>query len=87
MLKEQDPSYYSVLNVSRDASDDDIKKAFRNLAQTYHPDKQSDTKLQAEAAASFTLLQESYEVRPHSITLFDAHVSSHDTEQDVAHWS
>lgn len=61
-MKEQDPSYYSVLNVSREASYDDIKKAFRNLAQTYHPDKHSDPDLKAEASASFTLLQESYEV-------------------------
>lgn len=61
-MREQDPSYYSVLNVSRDASDADIKKAFRNLAQTYHPDKHSDSDLKAEASASFTLLQEAYEV-------------------------
>ena len=61
-MREQDPSYYSVLNVSREAAGDDIKKAFRNLAQTYHPDKHSDPDLQAEASASFTLLQEAYEV-------------------------
>lgn len=67
-MKEQDPSYYSVLNVSREASDADIKKAFRNLAQTYHPDKHSDTNLKAEASASFTLLQEAYEVQLHVST-------------------
>ena len=61
-MGDQDPSYYSVLNVSRDASDDDIKKAFRNLAQTYHPDKHSDPESREEASASFMLLQESYEV-------------------------
>jgi preprotein translocase subunit Sec63 len=60
--EEQGPSYYAVLNVSRDASDEEIKKAFRNLAQTYHPDKHSDPARKAEASASFTLLQEAYEV-------------------------
>lgn len=31
--------YYQVLGISRDASKDEIKKAFRKLAQKYHPDK------------------------------------------------
>lgn len=60
--EEEGPSYYAVLNVSRDASDEEIKRTFRNLAQTYHPDKHSDAGLKAEASASFTLLQEAYEV-------------------------
>ncbi|NTV55630.1 MAG: DnaJ domain-containing protein, partial [Candidatus Moranbacteria bacterium] len=32
--------YYSILGVARDASQDDIKKAFRKLAHKHHPDKQ-----------------------------------------------
>lgn len=57
------PSYYSVLNVPRTASDDDIKKAYRHLVQVYHPDKHANTSLQAGANANFTLVQEAYEVR------------------------
>ena len=30
--------YYSALGVARDASDDDIRKAYRKLARKYHPD-------------------------------------------------
>ena len=31
--------YYQILGIERSASEDDIKKAFRKLAQKYHPDK------------------------------------------------
>ena len=57
-----DGSFYATLNTPRDASDDDIKRAFRQLAQAYHPDKHTDPALKAHAAAQFTHLQEAYEV-------------------------
>ena len=34
-----DRDYYDVLGVARDASKDDIRKAFRQLALKYHPDR------------------------------------------------
>lgn len=60
--EDDDFSYYAILNVERDASDDDIKKAFRQLAQAYHPDKHTDPALQAHASSNFMRLQEAYEV-------------------------
>ncbi len=51
--------YYEILGVSRTASDDEIKKAFRKLARKYHPDVAKDKK---EAEAKFKEINEAYEV-------------------------
>jgi len=51
--------YYEVLGVERSASAADIKKAFRQLAMKYHPDKNPGNK---EAEAIFKEVAESYEV-------------------------
>ncbi len=51
--------YYKILDVPRDASADDIRKAFRKLARKYHPDVAKD-KVQAEE--KFKEINEAYEV-------------------------
>ena len=51
--------YYEVLGVSRDASTDDIKKAYRKLALQYHPDRNPGDK---EAEEKFKEATEAYEV-------------------------
>ena len=50
--------YYEVLGLSRDASAEDIKKAFRRLAFKYHPDRNQDD----GAEAKFKELNEAFEV-------------------------
>ncbi len=51
--------YYQVLGVSRDASDDDIKKAYRKLVFQYHPDRNPDSK---DADAKIRELNAAYEI-------------------------
>uniref|UniRef100_A0A3B4ZLM4 DnaJ homolog subfamily B member 6-like n=1 Tax=Stegastes partitus TaxID=144197 RepID=A0A3B4ZLM4_9TELE len=52
--------YYQVLGVRRDASADDIKKAYRKQALRWHPDKNPENKEEAEK--KFKELSEAYEV-------------------------
>lgn len=52
--------YYEVLEVSKGASEDEIKKAFRKLARKYHPDVNRDNPKEAEE--KFKEINEAYEV-------------------------
>ena len=51
--------YYEVLGVSKDATQDEIKKAYRKLAKKYHPDANPNNKEEAEA--KFKEVNEAYE--------------------------
>ncbi len=37
--------YYKILNINRESSQDEIKKAFRKLSKTHNPDKGGDEKI------------------------------------------
>ncbi len=51
--------YYAIIGVAKDASDEDIKKAYRKLAMKYHPDRNPDNK---EAEEKFKEAAEAYQV-------------------------
>ncbi len=52
--------YYQILGVSRTATPEEVKKAYRKLAQKYHPDKAKGNKKEAEA--QFKKISEAYAV-------------------------
>jgi DnaJ-class molecular chaperone len=51
--------YYEILGVKRDASEEDIKKAYRKLARQYHPDRNPGDK---QAEAKFKEVQDAYDI-------------------------
>jgi len=63
--------YYEVLGVSRTASDEELKKAYRKLALKYHPDKNPDDRRASEER--FKELSEAYQVLcdPERRSLYD----------------
>lgn len=58
-MAEQKRDYYEVLGVGRDASEEEIKKAYRGLAKKYHPDMNPGDK---DAEAKFKEASEAYAV-------------------------
>ena len=51
---------YSVLGVSRNATDDEIKKAYRNLSRKYHPDANINNPNKEYAEQMFKEVQQAY---------------------------
>ena len=51
---------YSILGVDRNATDEDVKKAYRKLSRQYHPDANINNPKKDEAEAKFKEVQQAY---------------------------
>ncbi|KAI9496675.1 hypothetical protein BDB00DRAFT_808296 [Zychaea mexicana] len=54
--------YYGILNVSRKATDEEIKDAYKKLCRYFHPDKHNNAENKKLAEAKFQVIQTAYEV-------------------------
>ncbi|KAK2393588.1 dnaJ protein subfamily B member [Trifolium repens] len=68
--------YYEILEVERNATEEELKKAYRKLAMKWHPDKNPDNNKDAEI--KFKLISEAYEVLsdPQKKTIYDQYGES-----------
>jgi len=64
---------YGVLNVSKEATEAEIKDAYKRLCRTFHPDKHVDAENKKAAKTKFQVIQKAYEVLtdPNKRTIYD----------------
>lgn len=88
LKKSKQKDYYKVLGLTRDASDREIKKAWRNLSKQYHPDKASAHGIdKEEAQKKMAAINEAYEVLsdPELKQRFDNGDDPNNPEQQQGH--
>lgn len=71
-VSEED--FYSLLNIPKEATKDEINVAYRRLSRMYHPDKHLDPALKAKAEVLFNKTKRAYEVLsdPHTRAIYDS---------------
>lgn len=60
--EEEDRELYALLHISPQASDEDVRRAYREWAQVYHPDKHHTPQMQGIATENFQKVREAYEI-------------------------
>ena len=74
-LDQRDDEYYSVLNVTREANEYELKRAFNQMCLRYHPDRYSDPVKKQTAEELFHKIREAYDVLkdPGKRAIYDTH--------------
>ena len=78
------PNYYDILGISQNATQEEIKKSFRNLALKYHPDKNKNSE---ESNQKFMKIIEAYEVLSDEHSRRDYDINSIQKRGARARWT
>ena len=78
------PNYYDILGISQNATQEEIKRSFRNLALKYHPDKNKNSE---ESKQKFMKIIEAYEVLSDEHSRRDYDVNSIQKRGGRARWT
>ncbi|XP_056130886.1 dnaJ homolog subfamily C member 11-like [Lampris incognitus] len=72
-LELDNEDYYSLLNVRKEATPEELKASYRRLCMLYHPDKHRDPELKRQAEQLFNQVHQAYEVLtdPQSRAIYD----------------
>ncbi|KAI8390212.1 hypothetical protein BD560DRAFT_380258 [Blakeslea trispora] len=74
-LAPSSADYYGVLNISRKASEEEIKESYKKLCRFFHPDKHTDESKKKMAESRFQVVQKAYEVlsSPQKRAIYDTY--------------
>ncbi|XP_039121698.1 chaperone protein dnaJ 13 [Dioscorea cayenensis subsp. rotundata] len=61
-MAANDKDLYALLHISPEASDEEIRRAYRQWAQVYHPDKYQDAQMKYVATENFQKIRDAYEI-------------------------
>ncbi|KAL6111719.1 dnajc11 [Pungitius sinensis] len=72
-FESDNQDYYSLLNVRKEATLEELKASYRRLCMLYHPDKHRDPELKSQAEQLFNQVHQAYEVLSdaHSRSIYD----------------